>query len=76
LGATHYDSIVAASTNIKLASGVAMNEELCSTTVEVLTPPVGISAINNSHTHFSTGNALVEGVSQYIASSTIPPDNR
>jgi hypothetical protein len=56
-----------------------MNEELFPTTVEVLSPPVGISAINNSHTDVATGNALVEGVSQVaqpIASSTIPPDNR
>jgi hypothetical protein len=79
LGATPSDSIVAASTNIKSASGVAMNEELFPTTVEVLMPPVGISAINNLHTHVATGNALVEGVSQVaqsIASSTISPDNR
>jgi hypothetical protein len=79
LGATHSDSIVAARTNIKSASGVAMNEEMFPTKVDVLTPPVGISAINNSHTHVAMGNAFVEGVSQVaqsIASSTFPPDNR
>jgi hypothetical protein len=78
LWATPSESIVTASTNIKSASGVAMNEELFPTTVEVLTPPVGISAINNSHNHVATGNALVEGVSkvaQSIASSTICLDN-
>jgi hypothetical protein len=70
LGATPSDSIVAASTNIKSASGLAMNKELFPTTVEVLSPPVGTSTINN---------ALIQGVSQLaqpIASSTIPPDNR
>jgi hypothetical protein len=79
LGATPFDSIVAKSSNIKLASGVAMNKELFPTTVEVLTPPVGVSVINNSHTHVATCNDLVKGVSQVaqsIASSTIPPDNR
>jgi hypothetical protein len=79
LGATPSDSIVTARTNIKSASGVAMNEDLFPTTVEVLSPPVGISAINNSHTDVATGNALGEVVSQVahpIASSTIPPDNR
>jgi hypothetical protein len=79
LGATPSDSVVAASTNIKLASGLAMNEELFPTTVEFLSPPVGTSAINNSHTDVSTGNALVEGVLQLarpVASSTIPTDNR
>jgi hypothetical protein len=78
LGATPPDSIVAASTTIKSAPGLAMNEELFPTTVEVLSPPVGISAINNWHTYVATGNALEEGVSQVaqpIASSTIPPDN-
>jgi hypothetical protein len=79
LGATPSDFIVVASTNIKLASGLAMNEKLFPTTVEVLSPPVGTSTINNSHTDVATGNALVEGVSQLaqpISSSTIPPDNR
>jgi hypothetical protein len=64
LGATPSESIVAASTNIKLASGLAMNEELFTNTFKVLSPSVGISAINNSHTDVATGNALVEGVSQ------------
>jgi hypothetical protein len=54
LGATPSDSIVEASTNIKSAFGVAMNEELFPTTVEVLLPPVVISAINNSHTDVAT----------------------
>jgi hypothetical protein len=79
LGATPSDRIVAASTNIKSASGLAMDEELFPTTVEVLSPPVGTSTIDNSHTVVATGNALVQGVSQLaqpIASSTIPPDNR
>jgi hypothetical protein len=79
LEATPSESIVAASTNIKLASGVAMNEELFPTTVDDITPPVGISAINNLHPRVAKGNALVEGVSkvaQFIASSTIHLDNR
>jgi hypothetical protein len=79
LGATPSDSIVAASTNIKSASGLAMNKELFPTTVEDLSPPVGTSTINNSHVVVATGNALVQGVSQLaqpIASSNIPPDNR
>jgi hypothetical protein len=79
LGDTPSDTIVAASTNIKSASGLAMNKELFPTTVEVLSPPVGTSTINNSHADVATGNALVEGVSQLaqpIASSTIPHDNR
>jgi hypothetical protein len=79
LGATPSESIVAASTNIKLASGVAINEELFPPTVDDKTPPVGISAKNNSHINVATGNALVEGVSkvaQSIASSTIALDNR
>jgi hypothetical protein len=79
LGATPSDSIEAASTNIKSASGLTMNKELFPTTVEVLSPPVGTSTINNSHAVVATGNALVQGVSQLaqpIASSTIPPDNR
>jgi hypothetical protein len=79
LGATPSDSIVAASTNIKSASGVAMNKELFPTTVEVLSPPVGTNTINNSHAVVAMGNALVQDVSQLaqpIASSTIPPDNR
>jgi hypothetical protein len=79
LGATPSDSIVAASANIKSASGLAMNKELFPATVEILSPPVGTSTINNSHDVVATGNALVQGVSQLsqpIASSTIPPDNR
>jgi hypothetical protein len=78
LGTTPYDSIVMASTNIKSASDLAMNEELFATTVEVLLPPVDTSTINNLHTVVATGNALVQGVSQLaqpIARSTIPPDN-
>jgi hypothetical protein len=77
LGAAPSDSIVAASTDIKSASGLAMNKELFPTTVEVLSPPVGTSTINNSHDVVATGNALVQGVSQLaqpIASYTIPDD--
>jgi hypothetical protein len=59
-GATPSESIVAVSTNIKSASGVTKNEELLPPTVDDITPSVGISAINNSHTHVATGNALVD----------------
>jgi hypothetical protein len=79
LGATPSDTIVAASTKIKSASGLAMNKELFPTTVEVLSPPVGTSTINNSPADVATGNDLEEGVSQLaqpVSSSTIPPDNR
>jgi hypothetical protein len=78
LGATPSESIVAASTSIKSASGVAMNEEFFPPTVYDITPSVGISAIKNSHTHVATGNALVDvsKVAQSIASSTIPLENR
>jgi hypothetical protein len=79
LGAKPSDTIVAASTNIKSASGLAMNKEVSPTTVEVLSPPVGTSTINNSPADVVTANYLVEGVSQLaqpVASSTIPPDNR
>jgi hypothetical protein len=77
-GATPSESIVAGSTNIKSASGVATNEELLPPTVDDITPSVGISAINNSHTHVATGNALVDvsKVAQYIANSAVLLDNR
>jgi hypothetical protein len=64
LGATPSDTIEVASTK---------------TTVEILPPPVDTSTINNSPDDVSTANSLVEGVSQLsqpVASSTIPPDNR
>jgi hypothetical protein len=79
LGDTPSDTIVAASTNIKSASSLAMNKEVSPTTVELLSPPVGTSTINNSPADVATANNLVEGVSQLaqlVASSTIPPDNR
>jgi hypothetical protein len=79
LGATPSDTIVAESTKFKSTSGLEMDKELFSSTVEVLSPPVGTRTINNSLAGVATGNALVEGLSQLaqpIASSTIPPDDR
>jgi hypothetical protein len=79
LGATPYDTIVAAITNIKSASGLVMNKEVSPTTVKMLSPPVGTSTINNSPADVATATNLVAGVSQLaqpVASSTIPPDNR
>jgi hypothetical protein len=75
-GATPSEIIVAGSTNIKSASGVTANEELLPPTVDDITPSVGISAINDSHTHVATGNALVDvsKVAQSIANSAVPVD--
>jgi hypothetical protein len=76
-GAIPSESIVSVSTNIKSASGVTTNEELLPPTVDDITPSVGISAINNSHTHVATGNALVDvsKVAQSIANSAVPLDS-
>jgi hypothetical protein len=76
-GATPSESLVAGSTTIKSASGVTPNEELLPPTVDDITPSVGISAINNSHTHVDTGNALVDvsKVAQSIANSAVPLDS-
>jgi hypothetical protein len=76
-GAIPCESIVAGSTNIKLASGVTTNDELLPPTVDDITPSVEISAINDSHTHVATGNALVDvsKVSQSIANSAVPLDS-
>jgi hypothetical protein len=77
-GDTPSEIIVAGSTNIKSASGVTISEELLPPTFDDITPSVGISAINNLHTHVATGNALVDvsKVAQYIANSDVPLDNR
>jgi hypothetical protein len=76
-GDTPSESIVAGSTNIKLAPGVTTNDELLPSTVDDITPSVGISAINDSHTHVATGNALVDvsKVAQSIANSAVPLDS-
>jgi hypothetical protein len=79
LRATPSDTIEAASTNIKSASSLEMVKEVFTTTVKVLSPPVGTSTINSSPTDVATANDLVEGVSQLsqlVVSSTIHPDNR
>jgi hypothetical protein len=77
LGATPSDTIVAAITKIKSAPGLAMNKEVSPTTVEVLSPPVVTSTINNSPADIATANNLVEGVSQLAQPvATIPPDNQ
>jgi hypothetical protein len=68
-GATPSESI--------LASGVTTNDELLPPTVDDITPSVEISAINDSHTHVATGNALVDvsKVAQSIANSAVPLDS-
>jgi hypothetical protein len=72
-GAIPSESIVAGSTNIKLASGVTSNDELLPPTVDNITPSVEIRAINDLHTHVATGNALVDvsKVAQSIANSAV-----